>query len=109
MTPPPPTPPLPPQVRAHVLEVIASDPGLQQAELVLLGLFGRSLRLLEQGERAPGEPGCGRPGGKASGQGLRARGSGSEGRAGSRLVCACVAGEQGAWPVLRAEGARPLG
>lgn len=35
------------KVRARVLEVIASDPGLQQAELVLLGLFGRSCRVLE--------------------------------------------------------------
>jgi MoxR-like ATPase len=34
------------QVRARVLELIASDPGLQQAELVLLGLFGRAARLL---------------------------------------------------------------
>jgi len=30
-----------PQVRAQVLEIIASDPGLQQTELVFLGLFGR--------------------------------------------------------------------
>jgi hypothetical protein len=29
------------QVRAQVLEIIASDPGLQQTELVFLGLFGR--------------------------------------------------------------------
>lgn len=34
------------QVRARVLELIASDPGVQQSELVLLGLFGRSVRLL---------------------------------------------------------------
>mmetsp|Transcript_22439 Transcript_22439/g.49028 ORF Transcript_22439/g.49028 Transcript_22439/m.49028 type:complete len:583 (-) Transcript_22439:411-2159(-) len=34
------------KVRAHVLETIASDPGLQQAELVFLGLFGRACRLL---------------------------------------------------------------
>jgi MoxR-like ATPase len=35
------------KVRAHVLETIASDPGLQQAELVFLGLFGRACRVLE--------------------------------------------------------------
>ncbi len=35
------------KVRAYVLETIASDPGLQQTELVLLGLFGRSCRILE--------------------------------------------------------------
>ena len=35
------------KVRARVLEVIASDPGLQQAELVFLGLFGRACRVLE--------------------------------------------------------------
>jgi hypothetical protein len=29
------------KVRAQVLEIIASDPGLQQTELVFLGLFGR--------------------------------------------------------------------
>lgn len=34
------------KVKAYVLETIASDPGLQQAELVFLGLFGRALRLL---------------------------------------------------------------
>lgn len=38
-----------PKVRAHVLEVIASDPGLTQTELVFLGLFGRACRLLEAG------------------------------------------------------------
>lgn len=37
------------KVRSRVLEVIASDPGLQQAELVFLGLFGRSCRVLEGG------------------------------------------------------------
>lgn len=35
------------KVRAHILEIIASDPGLQQTELVFLGLFGRSCRVLE--------------------------------------------------------------
>ncbi len=35
------------KVRSHVLETIASDPGLQQTELVFLGLFGRACRLLE--------------------------------------------------------------
>jgi MoxR-like ATPase len=35
------------KVRAHVLETVASDPGLQQAELVFLGLFGRACRVLE--------------------------------------------------------------
>jgi hypothetical protein len=35
------------QVRAYVLETIASDPGLQQAELVFLGLFGRACRILD--------------------------------------------------------------
>lgn len=29
------------KVRSQVLEIIASDPGLQQTELVFLGLFGR--------------------------------------------------------------------
>lgn len=32
-----------------MLETIASDPGLQQTELVFLGLFGRGCRLLEAG------------------------------------------------------------
>lgn len=41
------------QVRAYVLEVIASDPGLQQTELVFLGLFGRACRLLEGGGDTP--------------------------------------------------------
>jgi MoxR-like ATPase len=35
------------KVKARVLEIISSDPGLQQAELVLLGLFGRMCRLLD--------------------------------------------------------------
>ncbi|KAL6753870.1 AAA domain-containing protein [Haematococcus lacustris] len=34
------------KVRAKVLELISSDPGLQQAEMVLLGLFGRGARLV---------------------------------------------------------------
>ena len=36
------------QVRGHILETIASDPGLQQTELVLLGLFGRAARILNE-------------------------------------------------------------
>lgn len=35
------------KVRSQVVEVIASDSGLQQAELVFLGLFGQACRLLE--------------------------------------------------------------
>ena len=35
------------KVRAWVLDTIASDPGLQQTELVFLGLFGRACRVLE--------------------------------------------------------------
>ncbi|KAI8473622.1 MAG: AAA domain-containing protein [Monoraphidium minutum] len=35
------------KVRTKVLDIIASDPGLQQTELVFLGLFGRACRLLE--------------------------------------------------------------
>lgn len=35
------------KVRSYVLETIASDPGLQQAGLMFLGLFGRSIRILE--------------------------------------------------------------
>lgn len=38
---------LPQKVKAHLLETIASDPGLQQTELVFLGLFGRACRVLE--------------------------------------------------------------
>lgn len=30
-----------------MLDTIASDPGLQQTELVFLGLFGRACRVLE--------------------------------------------------------------
>ncbi len=35
------------KVRQFVLDTIASDPGLQQTELVFLGLFGRACRVLE--------------------------------------------------------------
>ncbi|KAL4425569.1 hypothetical protein ABPG75_009585 [Micractinium tetrahymenae] len=35
------------KVKAYLLETIASDPGLQQTELVFLGLFGRACRVLE--------------------------------------------------------------
>lgn len=41
------------KVRDYVLETIASDPGLQQTELVFLGLFGRACRLLAE---EPGSP-----------------------------------------------------
>ncbi|EFJ46414.1 hypothetical protein VOLCADRAFT_93182 [Volvox carteri f. nagariensis] len=40
------------KVRQQVLDMVAADPGLQQAELVLLGLFGRTCRLLEGPEDA---------------------------------------------------------
>ncbi|KAG2423358.1 hypothetical protein HXX76_015406 [Chlamydomonas incerta] len=43
------------KVRAQVLDIIAADPGLQQAELVLLGLFGRTCRLLDGGAAGPAE------------------------------------------------------
>lgn len=36
------------KVRNWVLETLASDPGLQQTELLFLGLFGRACRLLEE-------------------------------------------------------------
>ena len=36
------------KVRTWVLETLASDPGLQQTELLFLGLFGRACRLLEE-------------------------------------------------------------
>ncbi len=39
------------QVKAYVLDTIASDPGLQQTELVFLGLFGRACRVLESAGR----------------------------------------------------------
>lgn len=35
------------KVKSYILETIASDPGLQQTELVFLGLFGRACRVLE--------------------------------------------------------------
>ena len=38
------------KVRQHVLDIISSDPGLQQTELVFLGLFGRACRVLESPE-----------------------------------------------------------
>eukprot|EP01026_Neomeris_dumetosa_P022915 TRINITY_DN1974_c0_g1_i3.p2 TRINITY_DN1974_c0_g1~~TRINITY_DN1974_c0_g1_i3.p2 ORF type:complete len:246 (-),score=42.93 TRINITY_DN1974_c0_g1_i3:208-945(-) len=40
------------KVRTYMLETIASDPGLQQTELVFLGLFGRAYKLLEQGNES---------------------------------------------------------
>jgi hypothetical protein len=40
-------PALPQKVKTYILETIASDPGLQQTELVFLGLFGRACRVLE--------------------------------------------------------------
>uniref|UniRef100_A0A7R9V9M6 AAA+ ATPase domain-containing protein n=1 Tax=Chlamydomonas euryale TaxID=1486919 RepID=A0A7R9V9M6_9CHLO len=40
------------KVKAYVIETIASDPGLQQAEMVFLGLFGRALRLLGSNSNA---------------------------------------------------------
>lgn len=49
------------KVKAFVLETIASDPGLQQAELVFLGLFGRACRILESPDsrvRAAAQGGC---------------------------------------------------
>lgn len=39
------------KVKAQVLETIASDPGLQQTELVFLGLFGRACRILENNSK----------------------------------------------------------
>jgi MoxR-like ATPase len=43
------------KVKTFVLEIIASDPGLQQTELVFLGLFGRACRLLEEKNSSGGE------------------------------------------------------
>jgi MoxR-like ATPase len=40
------------KVRAYVLDTIASDPGLQQTELLFLGLFGRACRVLEDADKA---------------------------------------------------------
>lgn len=42
----------PPQVRARVLDAIGADPGLVQAELVLLALYGRAARALSGGAGA---------------------------------------------------------
>lgn len=39
-----------------MLELIASDPGAQQAELVLLGLFGRAVRLIAASAANPSTP-----------------------------------------------------
>ena len=44
--------PPPPQVRARVLDAIGADPGLVQAELVLLALYGRAARALSGGAGA---------------------------------------------------------
>ena len=44
------------KVRAYVLETIASDPGLQQTELVFLGLFGRCCRIMERPDDQVGSP-----------------------------------------------------
>ena len=35
-----------------MLDTLASDPGLQQTELLFLGLFGRACRLLSQSDNA---------------------------------------------------------
>ncbi|GIL82284.1 hypothetical protein Vretimale_7249 [Volvox reticuliferus] len=40
------------KVRQQVLDMLAADPGLQQTEMILLGLFGRACRLLEGPEDA---------------------------------------------------------
>lgn len=53
------------KVRGHVLDTIASDPGLQQTELVLLGLFGRAARLLNEAGAWAGGAACGNSGGWA--------------------------------------------
>lgn len=42
------------KVRQRVLDIISSDPGLQQTELVFLGLFGRACRVLESPESQVG-------------------------------------------------------
>ncbi len=39
------------KVRSYVLDTIASDPGLQQAELLFLGLFGRACRACADGSQ----------------------------------------------------------
>ncbi len=43
------------KVKAFVLETIASDPSLQQTELLFLGLFGRACRIVDSGS-APVRP-----------------------------------------------------
>jgi MoxR-like ATPase len=58
---------LPQKVKTYILETIASDPGLQQTELVFLGLFGRACRVLEAAvpqviERAAGVAAAARDG-----------------------------------------------
>ena len=40
------------KVKAFVLETIASDPSLQQTELLFLGLFGRACRVMDSGSSA---------------------------------------------------------
>lgn len=40
------------KVKAFVLENIASDPSLQQTELLFLGLFGRACRVADSGSAA---------------------------------------------------------
>ena len=46
-------------MRQYVLDTLASDPGLQQTELLFLGLFGRACRLLSQSDNAQASPwGC---------------------------------------------------
>jgi MoxR-like ATPase len=47
------------KVRARVLDVIGSDPGLTQAELVLLALFGRAARVLGGGGADAGDDAAG--------------------------------------------------
>ena len=42
------------KVKQFVLDTIASDPGLQQTELVFLGLFGRACRVLENRNKEVG-------------------------------------------------------
>jgi len=42
------------QVRAKVLDLISSDPGAQQTELVLLGTFGRAARLISAAAEGKG-------------------------------------------------------
>lgn len=44
------------KVKAFVLETIASDPSLQQTELLFLGLFGRACRVMDSGSSAVRPP-----------------------------------------------------